>query len=206
MSDRIRDGFARIASALRADEWGAAESVGLTPTQLAILSFLDGRDGPGVRVGEVATQLRVTQPTATDSINALERKGYLTKQSAESDRRATLARITGDGRDAFARAMGVRGAVAGAVAALSPAEQEATLMVLVRVIRGLQEAGAIPIQRMCATCRYFRPHAHPGAAAPHHCDFVNAAFGDRDFRIDCRDHQTADPADRAATWTRFQTG
>ena len=90
--------------------------------------------------------------------------------------------------------------------ALADHEQEDLLVTLVKMIRTLQEIDAIPIQRMCATCRYFAPFAHSDAARPHHCNFVDAAFGQRDIRIDCRDHETADPASRAATWDAFTRG
>ena len=55
----------------------------------------------------------------------------------------------------------------------------------------LQEARAIPVQRMCLTCRHFRPHVHDDPARPHHCAFVDAAFGDAALRLDCADHETA---------------
>ena len=79
-------------------------------------------------------------------------------------------------------------------------------MTLVTMIKRLQDAGAIPIQRMCVSCRHFRPYAHADAAKPHHCAFVNAAFGQRDLRIECRDHSMADPSLQAATWGVFHKG
>jgi hypothetical protein len=96
--------------------------------------------------------------------------------------------------------------VAGALAALSPAAQEALLLTQIALIRQLQSAGAIPLQRMCVSCRHFRPQAHPRAAKPHHCTFIDAAIGSRDLRLDCGEHETADPAVQAATWTRFAKG
>jgi hypothetical protein len=35
---------------------------------------------------------------------------------------------------------------------------------------------------------------------------VNAAFGDQLLRLDCNDHESADPAAQAATWSAFKTG
>ncbi len=203
---RIADGLTRVAAAMRADEWQAAEAGGLTPTQMHVLRFVAGRDPVGVRVKEIAADLGVTQPTATDAIAALERKGHVHRAPSVADRRAVTVTITDSGIALLHQASDAAGAALAAVAGLDAAEQERLLMSLVRVIRNLQEAGAIPIQRMCATCRYFRPHVHDDAAAPHHCAFVDAAFGSRDFRVDCREHETADPAARAATWAAFTTG
>jgi hypothetical protein len=47
---------------------------------------------------------------------------------------------------------------------------------------------------------------HADTARPHQCDFVNASFGQRDLRIECREHETAPPDSRAATWEAFQGG
>ncbi|MFC5387010.1 MarR family winged helix-turn-helix transcriptional regulator [Aquamicrobium segne] len=199
---RIVEALERIATALRADDWVRARSAGVNPTQLAILRLLDGR-GPGWTVKELSLQLGVSQPTATDSILALERKALIEKRTDPVDGRAVRIVITGAGR-AVVRAGGeAAGAVDRATAALDDDDQEQLLVQLVSVIRQLQEQGAIPIQRMCVSCPYFRPYAHADAAKPHHCNFVDAAFGQQDLRIDCRDHETADPSVRAATWGEF---
>ncbi|MBW9115934.1 MarR family transcriptional regulator [Rhizobium cauense] len=205
ISHRISEGLSRVAMAIRSDEWAKAEATGLKPTQLAILDYLAGRKD-AARVKEIAAHLGVSQPTATDSVAALERKGFVEKTSAAGDKRAAAIGITPAGRDALQAAGSVEDAAMAAARALPAQEQEDLLMSLVKIIRHLQEADAIPIQRMCATCRYFRPYQHKGAERPHHCNFVNAAFGQSEFRIDCRDHETADPATRAATWDAFQEG
>ena len=204
IDNRISEGLTRIAIAMRSDEWSKAEKAGLKPTQLAILELLAGRDS--ARVKEIAAHLGVSQPTATDSIAALERKGLVAKASAHGDKRATAIRITAEGKAAFGSVSPIETAAMEAARSLSPGEQEGLLLSLVKMIRHLQEADAIPIQRMCTSCRYFRPYQHSGAAKPHHCNFVNAAFGSNELRIDCRDHETADPATRAATWDAFEKG
>jgi hypothetical protein len=38
---------------------------------------------------------------------------------------------------------------------------------------------------------------YPGADAPHHCAFVNAAFGAAALRLDCADHEEAGPEEAA---------
>lgn len=147
---RLVEGLERIATALRADDWVRARSASVNPTQLAILRLLDSRH-LGWTVKELSLQLGVSQPTVTDSILALERKALIEKRADPADGRAAAA--LGDG------------------------DQEQLLVQLVSVIRQLQEQGAIPIQHMCVSCRHFRPYAHADAVQPHHCNFVDAAFG-----------------------------
>ncbi|QQR36064.1 MarR family transcriptional regulator [Devosia oryziradicis] len=200
---RVLEGLERIATAIRADDWNRARAAGVNPTQLAILDVLEGRPA-GLAVRDLASQLGVSQPTATDSILALERKGMVEKRPEPGDGRSQRVQITPAGRDAHAARAAAPGAVAQAASALPDDQQEYLLLLVVSVIRQLQESQAIPIQRMCVSCRYFRPYAHADAAKPHHCNFVDAAFGQQDLRIDCREHETADPSVRAATWTAFE--
>lgn len=204
INHRIREGLARLSVVLRSDDWDRAKSSGLNPTQLSILDLLEGRPA-SLGVQAIARQLAISQPTVTDSVNALERKGLVEKQPG-ADRRAVTIVITADGRSACAASDGAGRSLAQAVDALEGEEQERFLLSLVRMIRRLQEIDAIPVQRMCTTCRYFDPFLHADADRPHHCHYVNASFGQREIRIDCREHETADPATQAATWDVFQRG
>lgn len=206
INHRIREGLARLATVQRVDDWNRAKVSGLNPTQLAILTLLEGRGANGLGVKEIAAHLGVSQPTATDSIQALERKGYLAKRPGETDRRAVRVALTSAGNEALSAADITEDLAEKAIASLDAQEQEDLLLMLIKMIRHLQEAEAIPVQRMCVTCRHFAPFAHADAARPHHCNFVDAAFGQRDLRIDCRDHEEADPASRAATREAFQPG
>jgi DNA-binding MarR family transcriptional regulator len=204
INHRIREGLGRLAVVLRSDDWERAKVSGLNPTQLSILDLLEGRPA-GLGIQAIARQLVLSQPTVTDSVKALERKGLVDKR-AGTDRRAVSIILTAAGRAALTTGDDAETSMARAVDVLGREEQEALLLALVRVIRQLQEIDAIPVQRMCSTCRYFDPFIHADADRPHHCHYVNASFGQRDIRIDCREHETADPASQAATWDVFTKG
>jgi DNA-binding MarR family transcriptional regulator len=188
---------------MRADQWAIAGAVGLNPTQTHVLTFIAGRGEKGVRVGTIATRLGVTQPTATDSIASLVRKGFLTKAPDPEDTRAVTVRVTRVGRD-IVRGIGlVITATERALETLSIHEQTELLRLVIKTIRALQIAGAIAPQRMCVTCRYFRPNAHEDKRAPHHCAYVDAAFGAEGLRIDCDEHEALPEADREAVWISY---
>lgn len=204
LTHRLAEALGRVATALRADAWDAAETRGLNPTQSAVLRHLASRATPQ-RVADLARHLGVRQPTVTDSVGALVRKELAEKVAVPGDARGTGVRITAAGSAAVAGA--AAGAAAGATIAalerLAPVDQAALLALLLKTIRALQIAGAIPPQRMCVTCRHFRPHVHADADAPHHCALVDAAFGPRHLRVDCAEHDPAAEVDAAATWWRF---
>ncbi len=201
LRDRLMDGLDRFASAMRAEVRRSVAPRGLNPAQDAILRMLMARPA-GLRVRVLARHLGVRQPTVTGSVIALERKGLVRRQADPADARATIVKVT---PEALAQPAAVPSLAAAALADLSEAEQASLLKTLIKLIRSLQLRHAIPPQRLCVSCKYFRPNVHPEAEAPHHCAFVDAPFGDRALRLDCAEHEHAGAHEMARNWDSFMT-
>lgn len=197
---QIAFGLERIASFSRAARWQASTARGLNPTQTAILARVARRPE---RVADLASHLGVTPATTSDSVAALERKGLVERRADARDRRVQRIAATAAGAALAADADHVPDVLAAAIEGLPAADRAVLLRSMVRVVRDLQERRAVSTQRMCLTCRHFRPHAHEDAQRPHHCTYVDAAFGDADLRIECGEHEEAAEEERARTRARF---
>lgn len=200
---RVVVGLSKISLALRNQAWQQAEDLNLTPTQGQILSFLKARTSLPSRLTDVAEGLGVTVQTASVAMSALLKKGLLRKQKHPDDARAMALYLTAEGDHVAQLATLWPDFLLSAVESLSLTEQDVFLRALVKMIRILQEQGQISVSRMCTTCRYFRPGVHPEPQAPHHCDYVNAAFGDRQLRFDCGEHESAPLAVQNQLWSQF---
>lgn len=201
ISRRVTAGLAKIGMVLRSRAWKGAGSAGVTPTQANAISLL--REAPdGMKLSAVAKMLGVSAPTASDAMNALVAKGLVVKQ-AGADKRSISLVLSPEGEAAADQTREWPGFLADAVETLEPGEQAAFLRSLVKVIRSLQVTGAVPLQRMCVSCRYFRPYAHDDELNPHHCAYVDAAFGDRHLRLNCAEHVEAAADDQAEAWRTF---
>jgi len=198
--DQLAAGLAQLGAFIRSRQWRDAGVHHITPTQLAILRLL--RRGPA-RVTALASQLGVTQATASDAAAALVEKSLVARQPDPSDRRATQLSLTEAGRLTAQETDHPPEELADALSNLTPKERAGMQRALTKLIRDLQKCGAIAPQRLCVTCRFFRPHAHDDAEAPHHCAFVDAAFGDGALQLDCGDHAPAEAEDETANWRRF---
>ena len=199
--DEIASGLGRIALFWRAGAWQAAAGQGLHPTQAELLPPLVRRGAE--RQVDLAAMLGVTPASLSDSVASLVAKGLVARHPDARDRRAVLVGLTYAGRRVQAALPRAPEALAEALSDLPAGDRGPLLRALTGIIRGLQEARAIPVQRMCVTCRHFRPHVHEDAATPHHCAFVDAAFGDAALRLDCGDHEEATEEDRARNRASF---
>ena len=78
------------------------DNFGLNQTQFNPLSQLD-RAPEGIRMGEIARRTVVTGSNVTVVVDDLQRRGLVARQIVADDRRATVIRLTGKGRSAFAQ-------------------------------------------------------------------------------------------------------
>jgi DNA-binding MarR family transcriptional regulator len=102
----------------------------LSAAQLSTLKMLmdagPASDGGGVRVGEIARNLGVKVPSATEQIIKLERAGLARREPDPSDSRAVRVTLTGAGRAAVESANERRNAVmAGILSSLSDQDRAA---------------------------------------------------------------------------------
>lgn len=201
IAKRVTAGLAKIGLVLKSRAWKGAGSVGVTPTQAQALALL--REAPkGLRLGALAGLLGVSPPTASGTVKSLIAKGLAVRDLGR-DKRSIALKLTDGGETMAERTAEWPSFLARAVEALEPVEQANLLRSLVKLIRALQENGDIPPQRMCVTCRYFRPYAHPGTVDPHHCAYVDAPFGDRHLRLNCPEQEDASSEGKLEAWCRF---
>jgi DNA-binding MarR family transcriptional regulator len=202
----LATGLAKIGLVLRHEAWQRRTRDGLTPTQAQILALLRARRGAGLRLAEIADGLGVTAATASDSVRVLADKGLVLKARSQADGRSLAVRLTRRGSEEAERAAQWPDFLLEAIDALREEERAVFLRGLTKMIRVLQEQGRIPPARMCATCRFFRPNAHPDSERPHHCAFVDAPFGEGELRLDCADQEPLPPPEARELWEAFLAG
>lgn len=200
--DQLVSGLARIAVFWRAASWQRAAGAGLNPTQAEILAYLARRSSE--RPVRLAAELGITPASLSDSLTSLASKGLIERLRDPDDGRGVRIVLTHGGSALQAAMPEAPDTLVEALEALPEGEQGQMLRALTRIIRTLQQARAIPTQRMCVSCSHFRPHVHADANAPHHCAFVDAPFGDASLRLDCADHEVAEEEERARIWARFE--
>ncbi len=192
-ASQLLAGLARLGQAVRMEAWRNAGPYNLSPLQADIVALLHGSRAP-LRQGEIVEALASTAPTVSDAVKVLRRKELLDAARDPGDGRILRVGLTELGRAEAARLTVVSEKLGGAVSALSGDDFAAMLRGTVTLMRELQERKAIPVSQMCLTCRFYVPDAHPGQDRPHHCNYVDAPFGDAELRVTCPDHELPDAA------------
>lgn len=202
VSARIVVALSRIASVLRAGMWEVATAHNLNPAQADIVQLLRDRTH-GVRLSWLAVQLSVSAASASDSVATLVAKGFVRKERAEDDRRATALCLTDEGRALAEQLASALGFADDAAARMERKAQEAMLVGLFKLIAQLQKSERFPALRACLSCRYFEPNRFPGTDAPHHCSLVKAPLPIAFLRIDCAEQAPTDPVSERRNWESF---
>jgi DNA-binding MarR family transcriptional regulator len=203
LTTRLAAGLEKIGLAMKSRTWRREGRTGLGPLQRQVLTLLRSKPGQRAQVSTVANELAVRLPTASEVIATLERKQLVRRRRDVSDGRVVMAQLTAKGNRSCTPSSRMPDRLATAAEGLSAPEQVVLLTSLVKVIRSLQEQGEISVARMCVSCQYFRPNQHDNTDRPHHCDYVNASFGDRSLRIDCHEYEPASAAQGDEAWATF---
>jgi DNA-binding MarR family transcriptional regulator len=191
--------LAQLAHTSSWDQWAVQR---LTPTQRKILELLVRR-GESLSLSAVARELGVTAATACDSVSALESKGLVRKQRSTTDGRALALVLTDEGQHSATQLAALPDPLWGAFDVLADTEQETLYRLSIKMLRGLQENGALPTSRMCLRCKFFDPFRYAGSPTPHHCHQAQTPFAERQLRIDCSVFEAGDAAAQAEMWERF---
>jgi DNA-binding MarR family transcriptional regulator len=193
--------LAHLAHTTSWDQWAAQR---LTPTQRRILDVVASRR-ESLTLSALARELGVTPATASDSVGALESKGLVQKRRSDVDGRALALMLTSEGRTSVTALAALPDPLQEAFGALTVAEQEVFYRSAIKMIRGLQDTGALPVSRMCLRCRHFEPFRAPETENPHYCHVAGSPLADRHLRLECQEHEAGDGQEQSATWEKYNS-
>src|SRR5881275_3118572 len=116
VADSLRPTLLRLARELRREK-----IAGVSPHQVGLLVAI--KYAPGVTVGELAAEERVSTAAMSKRVSRLERIGLAARTRGEADRRCIVLTLTEDGQRTLRRVRSRRTAwLASRLGALSPAE------------------------------------------------------------------------------------
>jgi DNA-binding MarR family transcriptional regulator len=188
---KIAASLERLSQVFRTLLRGEAQERGLSPIQAQFLVHLLHHGAALGRVSRLAREFDLTRATVSDAVGSLEKKGLISREPWPADKRVTTLRLTSTGEHTARELAAWANVIEEHLKAYSPEEKEAVMRFLMGLIGSLQKSGLITVARMCVTCRFFRPDAHPGESSPHHCALLDVPLSGSDLRADCPEHELA---------------
>lgn len=176
----------RLSGVFRQLLWQQATHTGLSPLQLQVLVFLRFHPPTQCTVSYLAREYHVSRATISDAVKALAQKALISRHTAPADLRSHFLQLTPEGERLADQTSTFAAPLAPPVAGL-PARQKLNLYLsLLQLLYQLQQAGTIPVQRMCFSCQHYG--RRPGQ---HFCHLLNIPLEGPQLRLDCPEHAAA---------------
>lgn len=187
LDQRLAAAVERMGHVTRTMLQRQAYAEGVSPLQHQLLLRMRALDG-GARGSDLATELDVSQATASEALSTLRRKDLVAKDQDPADRRNVVFSLTTDGVALCDRLTTWDVPLTASLEAVEEADKATALRVLLGLVADLHDEGVVSVARTCLTCRFFGD----GTAAtglPYRCDLLEVDFDDAHLRVDCGEHQ-----------------
>lgn len=175
-TERIRELLDRLSRVLAAHEW----SDDLNPAQRSALDYLSRANDFSRAPSNVADYLCTTRGTASQTLKALERKGFVAQSRSAADKRSIRYDVTEAGQAALAYPDPLK-AVLNALPAEKTAQFEALLGT---TARGMLQQQGYRSFGVCNTCRH-----HTRAYGRPYCALLQVQLSPADTRRICHEHE-----------------
>lgn len=153
---------------------------------MRVLVWLFVGPPPAALSTALARELNVADPTVSDAITALIRKGLVVRTRDPHDGRRHSLALTQDGRTAAAELSRWTARAEIATSKLDRAEAERLLDTLLLVIAKLHDAQLLPVVRACSTCAQLETTT--AGTRSYRCKFYDTPMSVSELRVDCAEH------------------
>ncbi len=185
MENKVLAAVERLAQGQRAFYQELGTRHGVTPLQIQLLELIADGAPPTSHVGELAREVGVTQPSASEAIASLEDKGHVSRAVDPADRRRSVITLTDQGRQLATHLSEERETIREALGGRDASDNTAALSALVKLMATFHDAGIIGVVRACTTCAYLTDQAD----GTRFCDALKISISPSDLRVNCRSHQ-----------------
>ena len=173
----------RLARLIRAGE----HEGGLNPAQWEALRYLSRANRFSNSPIALTRFLGSTKGTVSQTIKALERKGFIAKAPRENEGRSISLSLTAKGSEALGR---------DPLTEFSKSLDDLSGKTRRRLAKGLTDLLETDLKRreqpsfgICATCRYFREKGREAdGGGPHSCMYFEAALSGAEVQLICVEH------------------
>ncbi|RMF35042.1 MAG: MarR family transcriptional regulator [Chlorobiota bacterium] len=178
----------RLSAVLRSLQWNAVYAEGLYPIQLQVLMLCATRQGQALSPTSLAAELNVTAPTMSDTLAALERKGFIERKPNPVDRRGVVVQLTTQGEGVLERVREWDAPLRDALMQVPLPHRELGYEAVLHLLKQLYQLGVITMPHMCFTCRWLR-YDERRMTTPYYCQLLDRELAPLELRVECPEHE-----------------
>jgi DNA-binding MarR family transcriptional regulator len=186
LDHKIVASLERLSGVFRHLLWQEATHSGLSPLQLQVVVFLRFHAPGQGTVSNLAREYQVSRATISDAVKTLTQKALVSRHADSADLRSHSLRLTPTGEQLADQSSRFAEPLNPPVAGLPASQKLGLYLSLLTLLHELQQAGTIPVQRMCFSCQHYG--RRPGQ---HFCHLLNIPLEGPQLRIDCPEHDAA---------------
>jgi len=176
----------RIAEAFRVLLWQGGKEHGLSPIQIQVLIYSLYHTGAKSKITYLASEFNLTKATVSDRVRVLLEKKLVNKVQDDVDNRSFALELTREGKKIAQKSSLFANTLLKPISRLSGEQQQLMLLQLMNIIKELNEAGIVSVQRMCFSCQFYASKGNG-----HYCKLLQQPLRDKDLRVDCPEHEPA---------------
>lgn len=174
----------RISHAFKVLQLREGKEHNLSPIQIQILMFINFHKEQLCTVSYLAHEFDITKATISDAVRVLLQKGLIEKTIDSSDSRSYSIKPTLAGQKEIEAMKDFGAPMLQSLQNISDQEKANLLHSLQQVIRHLNKAGVITVQRSCHNCVFYEDRS-----GKHHCHLLKSDLADAEIRLDCADFE-----------------
>lgn len=176
----------RIGNLIRAQEWTLCRDYDIQPVQLRMLYYLMCCNRYSNTPSGVTAYFQLTKGTVSQSINLLEKKGFVEKQADQQDKRQIHLAVTDAGRTIVEQLPPEPLSKVSQI--LGEAATTETILILRRLLATIQQINTMQGFGVCRTCHYHQ------AINQHQfrCGLTGELLAEAEANLICREHIPAE--------------
>jgi DNA-binding MarR family transcriptional regulator len=173
----------RIGNLLRTEVRKTGGSFGLQPVHLQALYYLSQCNRYSDTPAAVTDYLGTTKGTVSQSLQVLEKKGYIDKKTDTRDRRVQHLTVSERGQRVLMEILPPP-VFREAASRVSERDHTEAVRLLTRLLTELQRSNRSKTFGVCNSCGFFRSDGQS-----HHCGLTQETLSDSDIEKICREHE-----------------
>jgi DNA-binding MarR family transcriptional regulator len=189
IKNNIIAAFDKIMTIYRFTLWDIGKVENLSPIQIQFIEFIDDNPQNLCTLTNLSIEFELSKPTVSDSINNLEKKGFILKLSDNEDARISYIKLTEKSNGILTTLKSRKNLLSSIIDNATTEDKIRISSFLSKIIYEFHHEGVIQSARMCQTCFNFVKNANPVSDTPHYCSFAKIYMAEPEMRTYCPVHK-----------------